>query len=130
VKDWIRRWLATEKPSTRDFENLAAAAIESLAEAQKAHISDLRVLIDKGHEREAQLSEMVRLAMQHQFYRPSVTSSASGDNKQTPAIPTEHLQDVTVFDEDVDREQIEYQEKELQTLINEQNEAGIHKTGV
>lgn len=128
MKEWIKLWLNTEQPSKRDFEELAAAAMTSLADAQKAHISDLRVLIDKGHEREAQLAEMVKLAMESQFYRPTVTRG-NAENKVTPAIAPEHLQDVTVFDEAEDAQMVKEQQEELSALLAEQNTQGMHKVG-
>ena len=121
MKDWIRRWLGIKTSLLPEFE--------SRADAQKAHIADLRILIDKAHEREAQLAEMVKLAMEHQFYRPVVTRPSPGENKVSAALPAEHMQDVAVFDEQADREQIEQQENELKNLIAEQNEAGSHKVG-
>jgi type IV secretory pathway VirB4 component len=131
VKDWIKRWLNTEKPSKHDFEDLASAAITSLADAQKAHISDLRVLIDKGAEREEKLAAMVQMAMEHQFYRPVISGKAP-ENKQTPAIAVEHLQDVATFDDAEDAEEIRKHDeltRELEALVIEQNEKGVHKVG-
>lgn len=125
MKDFIRRWLGISKLSEKDSEDLLSEVIQTLAEAKNQHISDLRVLIDKGHEREAQLGAMVKLALEHQFYRP-VTTGKSAD-PQTPAIPPESLTDVTVFDETADAEIVQAQESELQALIQEQNEAGLHK---
>jgi hypothetical protein len=127
VKAWIRRWLGTAQPSKHDFEELLAASIEALGKAQAAHISDLRVLIDKGSEREAQLAEMVRIAMEHQFYRPTVTRGTNPDNKIASALPPEHMQDVTVFDSAEDEQMVKAQEAELAALITEQNERGAHK---
>jgi hypothetical protein len=127
VKAWIQRWLGTEKPLTRDFEDLASAAIERLAAAQSAHISDLRVLIDKGHEREAELAGMVKLALEHQFYRPTVTGGKAPENRITGSLPVEHMQDVAVFDETEDAAQIKEQQDNLMALIAEQNERGVNK---
>lgn len=126
MKDWIKRWLNTEQPSKRDFEELAAAAVTSLAEAQKAHIADLRILIDKGHEREAQLAKMVELAMEHQFYRPAINGTRP-DNKISAAISPDHLQDVAVFDEKADAALSKEQEEAFAELVREQNEKGLHK---
>lgn len=134
MKDWIRRWLGTEKPLTRDFEDLGAAAIEALAKSKDAHISDLRVLIDKGHERETQLSRLVEMAMEHQFYRPQVTGARAPENRAMPAIPADSMTDVAVFDEEEDAEhmrreqaQAKILQDELAKLTEEQNEKGITK---
>lgn len=126
MKDWIQRWLGIEKPSKHDFEDLAASAVEALAKAKDAHISDLRLLIDKGHDREAQLSKLVQMAMEHHYYRPTVTGTPSA-NHSTPAIPPEHLQDVEPYDEAADTEMVREQQEELQALLAEQNEKGINK---
>jgi hypothetical protein len=72
----ISRWLNIGGPSKKDFEDLTATVIEALARAKDAHISDLRLLIDKGQEREASLSRMIELAMEHQFYRPVITGGS------------------------------------------------------
>lgn len=125
MKDFIRRWLGISKLSEKDSEDLLSEVIETLAEAKNQHISDLRVLIDKGHEREAQMAAMVKLALEHQFFRP-ITSGKPAE-PQAPAIPPESLTDVTVFDEAADAEIVQAQESELQALIQEQNEGGIHK---
>jgi hypothetical protein len=129
----MKRWLGIEKSSTADFSELAAATIESLAEAQKAHISDLRVLLDKSAEREAQLMEMVKAVHDARYYRPVVTGKPS-ENKVSSAIPIEHLSDVETFDEKSDTEQIAEQDRkakelqdELNALVTEQNEQGLHK---
>ena len=129
MKEWIKRWLGTEKPSAQDFNDLLATAIETLGKAQAAHISDLRVLIDKGHEREAHLAKMVELAMEHQFYRPAIRAGEHAENKLTPAIAMEHLQDVEVFDPAEDAETVKAHEAELSALIAEQNAHGTHKVG-
>lgn len=126
MKDWILHWLGIGKPSKKDFEDLATATVETLAKAKDAHIADLRILIDKGHEREEQLSRMVEMALQHQFYRPTVTGKAS-ENRSAPAIPVDSLTDVAVFDEADDAALSKRQEDELQALIKEQNEQGVNK---
>lgn len=120
MKAWIQRLRGTGQRSLND---LLADAMQKVSEVQSAHLSDLRVLIDKGLEREAQMTEMVKLAMEHQFYRPVVTSGRS-ENKMTAALAPEHLQDVEVFD---DTEAMQQQEKELKELIAEQNDKGMHK---
>jgi hypothetical protein len=129
----MKRWLGIAKSSTADFSELAAATIESLAEAQKAHISDLRVLLDKSADRESQLMEMVKAVHDARYYRPVVTGKPP-ENKTAPAIALEHLSDVEVFDEESDTEQIREQDQkakelqdELNALITEQNEQGAHK---
>jgi hypothetical protein len=129
----MKRWLGIAKSSTADFSELAAATIESLAEAQKAHISDLRVLLDKSAEREAQLMEMVKAVHDARYYRPVVTGKPA-ENKVSSAIPIEHLSDVETFDEKADTEQIAEQDRkakelqdELNALVTEQNEQGLHK---
>jgi hypothetical protein len=133
VKALLKRWLGIAKSSTADFSELAAATIESLAEAQKAHISDLRVLLDKSAEREAQLMEMVKAVHDARYYRPVVTGKLP-ENKSTPVIALEHLSDVEVFDEKADTDQIAEQDRkakelqdELNALVTEQNEQGLHK---
>lgn len=126
MKDWILRWLGMGPPSSKDFSDLAAVTIERLAAAQQAHISDLRVLIDKGHEREAQLAAMIKMALDHQFYRPTI-SGGTGQNKIEPVISGEAMTDVTVFDEEEDAALMAEQQAELTKLIDEQNEKGAHK---
>jgi len=126
VKDYVKRWLGIGNPSKRDFEDLAASAVEALAKAKDAHISDLRLLIDKANEREDQLAKMVEMAMQHHYYRPTV-SGKTEENKVPSGLPVEHMQDVTVFDETADGEMVRLQEEELSRLIAEQNTEGSHK---
>lgn len=136
----MKRWLGIAPPSgtvpKRDFEDLAAAAIEAMGNSQKAHISDLRVLIDKAHEREAQLAKMVKMVMEDRFYRPVITGKPS-ENRTTAALPVEHLSDVAQFDEKEDAEQMRKQQakedelnRELEALMNEQNSEGINKVSV
>lgn len=99
-------------------------ALGKLEVAQAAHISDLRVLIDKGQEREAQFAAMVKMAVEHQFYRPIVTGGKQPDNRISGGLPVEHMQDVAVFDEDEDAKQMK---DELSALITEQNTQGVNK---
>lgn len=132
MKDWIKRWLNIEPPSKADFEDLASASITALGNAQQAHISDLRILLDKAADREAQLAAMVKMVMEERFYRPVVTGKTP-ENKQTPAVPLEHLSDVHAFDEAEDTKQVAEQDeaaKELTELILEQNREGRHKVAV
>ena len=127
MKELIRRWLGTAQPLKRDFEDLAASAIEALARAKDAHISDLRLLIDKGHEREEKLAGMVERFVQHQFYRPTITGGAIPENRGMPAVPAESLSDVAVYDEEADAQQVKEHDTQLQKLIDEQNQYGEHK---
>lgn len=123
----IQRWLNIGGPRKKDFEDLAASAIEALAKAKDEHISDLRLLIDKSHQREAQLSEMVKLAMEHQFYRPVITGTRPAENRVSAALPPEALSDVQVYDEKADAELMQQQQEALKELIAEQNEQGLNK---
>lgn len=127
MKDFVKRWISIGNPSKREFEDLAASAVEALAKAKDAHISDLRLLIDKGHEREAELSGLVRMAMESKFYRPEVNSGKPPENRVSAGLPVEHMQDVAVYDEAEDAEMMRAQENELKELIAEQNEQGSHK---
>jgi hypothetical protein len=132
----MKRWLGIAPQSgtapKRDFEDLASAALEAFGDAQTAHISDLRVLIDKAHEREAQLAKMVQMVMEDRFYRPVVAGKPS-ENRTTAAMPVEHLSDVAQFDEKEDAEQMRKQEElesELMAIRDEQNSEGINKVSV
>lgn len=121
MKAWLQRWLNI-KPSLTTASDAAAL----LLEAKNAHISDLRVLIDKAQEREAELAAMVKLALDHQFYRPTISGKPS-ENKLTPLIPSEHLSDVAVFDPEEDAAEMKKQQDTLAELMREQNTAGMHK---
>lgn len=127
MREWIRRWLSIGQPSRKDFEDLAASAVEALAKAQQEHISDLRVLIDKGNQREAEMAAMVKLAMEHQFYRPAISGAKAPENRIGLGMPGDALNDVAVFDEVADAELVKQQESQLAALITEQNRDGTNK---
>lgn len=120
----MKRWLGIAKSSTPDL---------ALAQALQAHISDLRVLLDKSDEREAQLLAMIKAEHDARYFRPVITGKPA-ENKVSSAIPIEHLSDVETFDEKSDSEQIAEQDRkakelqdELNALVTEQNEQGLHK---
>src|SRR6266567_1756045 len=100
MKELIKRWLGT--PTLFD----PAAMFEKLQEAQKQHISDLRVLIDKGHEREAVLVSIVQQTAT-QGRMPRANSGERTDSPQEPAIALEHLSDVNTFDEQADAAELQ-----------------------
>lgn len=118
-----KRWRRTAK---------VAPALK-LEMALKSHISDLRVLIDEGLAREKQLASLVQLTVEHHYFRPARTGKPA-ENVATPALPPDQMQDVAVFDEKADAEQVSLHdertaqlESELAALVGEQNEQGIHK---
>lgn len=130
MKAWIKHWFGIGKPlpPEGEIDALVAQVITKLADAQHAHISDLRVLLDKSAEREAQLAQMVQMVLEERFHRPIAPASAPRPPAST--LPPEHLQDVTVFDEQADAElvqaQIETQRKiqqGLDELLHEHQEA-------
>lgn len=115
MKDWIKRWLSSE------VENLGVVAIEKLAAAKDAHISDLRVLLDKSAAREEQLSAMVKMVMEDRYFRPAIPGKPA-ENRTTAAVAPEHMQDVATFDEKSDQEQSEAEgvrQGELQAELDE-----------
>lgn len=91
-----------------------------LRDAQAQHISDLRVLLDKSAAREDQLAGMVKMVMEERYFRPVITGKPP-ENKGTPAIAPEHLQDVATFDEKEDAAQSAGQEEKFGELNNEFN---------
>jgi hypothetical protein len=130
----MKRWLGIgPQVEKKDFEDLASAAIEALGRAQEAHISDLRVLIDKSHEREERLTGMLEIVVENRFHMPS-PSGKPAENRVRPVIPPEQMTDVATFDEKADAEVIRLQEQrekelndELAALIGEQKEQGLNK---
>ena len=125
MKDWIRQWL--RMPTEQQVDD------DKLALAHQQHISDLRVLIDKSEARETVLLDLVKMVMEERYFRPVITGKRS-DNKTSPAVAPEHMQDVATFDEAADEAQSK-EEGELQNkLQNELNElltehAEAHKEG-
>jgi len=106
---------------------------EKLQEAQKQHISDLRVLIDKGHEREAALVSIVQqTALQSRM--PRVNPGERTENVITAAVALEHLSDVETYDGESDAAQLAAHDKvgkelndEFNALFAEQVTEGITK---
>lgn len=99
-----------------------------LKTSRDKHLSDLRVLLDKSAERELKLQGMLEIVIQERHYRPTVSAPAA-DRPESPLSP-EHMQDVTVFDEDADAAQIQSEEdagRELNRLIDEQRTRGLTK---
>lgn len=126
MKVWILRWLGIAPQQQIDL-------IEKLRLAQHEHISDLRVLLDKSSEREAQLAAMVERAFEQKFPAQRVQSAAT-ENRTTSPIPPEHLTDVATFDSEEDDAQIRKEareyldaQNELHKIFTEQAEQGIHK---
>lgn len=126
MKVWILRWLGIAPQQQIDL-------IEKLRLAQHEHISDLRVLLDKSSEREAQLAAMVERAFEQKFPAQRV-QSAGAENRTTSPIPPEHLTDVAAFDSEEDDKQIQKEsedfvaaEREFNALFAEQTEHGINK---
>ena len=104
--------------------------VEALAEAKSEHIRDLRVLMDQSAAREKQQGELIRMVVEEKFYRPTVIRPAGLDvNRTTTPLPAEALQDVTAFDENEDKKQMDAQnerskeiEQGFQKLLQEENE--------
>jgi hypothetical protein len=76
---------------------------------------------------------MVQLVVEDRYFRPTVTGKTP-ENKVAGALPLDALSDVAEFDEAGDAEQMRKHaerekelEDELEGLMNEQNEQGIHK---
>ncbi len=119
MKELLKRWLGI---TTRvDVE--AAGIIE----AKQAHISDLRVLLDRSTEREQELAGMIRMVMEERFYRPQ-SAGPLKENKIVPIIPHENLQDVVSFEGDQERVEAEgisfaEAEKEFSDIMSEHQEA-------
>lgn len=125
MRDWIKRWLGTPKPFSQE------GLFNELQQAQRAHLSDLRVLIDKGHEREAMLASMLQESASRAKGQPAAERR---DNPVAPTVPLEHLSDVSTFSEeedaaDVARENSRFDklQTEFNELFEEQATEGIHK---
>ena len=108
-------------------------ALRAVVEATEAHLRDLRVLVDQSCEREKDLTGMMRIVIEQQFYRPVITRP--GDNKTSPLMPAEQLQDVTTFDQAEDQKAIaEHEElgrqlqQEFQQLVQEEDEHRAQRT--
>jgi hypothetical protein len=91
--------------STNPYQELLHAVVA----AKEAHLRDLRVLVDQSCEREKDLTGMMRIVIEERFYRPVITRP--GENKTTPILPPDQLQDVTAFDQAADQAQIEDHEE-------------------
>jgi len=103
-----------------------------LDQARTEHIRDLRVLLDQSVEREKEFAGMLKLVMEERFYRPVITRP--GENKTTPILPPDQLQDVTAFDQAADQAQIEDHEElgrnlqqEFEELKREEDEYRAQK---
>lgn len=127
MKEWIKQWLGT--PTLYD----PAKLFDKLQEAQAQHISDLRVLIDKGNEREAALVSIVQQSVS-QGRMQRVNPADRTENPVAPAIAPEHLSDVATFDEEADAADLSRHDektKELQaefaSIFAEQATEGITK---
>jgi hypothetical protein len=113
LKRLWHRMTAPSQPTAESFtEALALGTLHKLEDAQKSHISDLRVLIDQANARETQLAGMLKLAVEERFYRPKATRvEAAATNRGTPAIAIEAMSDVAEFDEKADKETISKQDE-------------------
>jgi hypothetical protein len=92
------------------------------------HLADLRVLLDHAHDRERELSAMVKMVVEERFYRPVVTGARKAE-ASVAALPAEVLNDVTTFDEEADaavrtKEHQVMQELEhgFEQVLHEENE--------
>jgi len=86
--------------------------------------------MDQSAAREKQQGELIRMVVEEKFYRPTVIRPAGLDvNRTTTPLPAEALQDVTAFDENEDKKQMDAQnerskeiEQGFQKLLQEENE--------
>lgn len=92
---------------------------ELSAEAKVIAILEKRIQeLEKSN---ARLMRMVEMAMEERFYRPTITGGVR-ENKLTPAMPADSLNDVTVFDEAADAALVSEQDGNFHALEQELNE--------
>lgn len=97
---------------------LFVASMETLAQAHRSHIADLRTLTTQSHERERELAKMVGMVMEERFYRPTITRPG-GPIVNGLNVDPDILNDVAQFDPDADAEQIKAQSERAKVLEQE-----------
>lgn len=108
--------------------------LKQFVQAREEHVKDLRILLDKSSDREAELAGMVKMVMEERFYRPVITRDNTKPRQQAPLMPTESLNDTASFNSDEDTKRMQAHEeltleleKEFQSIFTEHHEAHEEK---